>query len=71
MHPVWEKVADAVVKDFDEPKARKESCTRRIPLLLLLAAVALAGVSAFVAWANMPERSGAYCVYPDPFGGAQ
>jgi hypothetical protein len=67
VHPVWDKIARWAEKDMglDEPKARKEACTRRIPILLLLLALG----AGYCYWANniYPTTPGAYCDYPDPF----
>ena len=69
MHPVWEKLADAVEKDFEREKPMLN--VRRVPLLGLL--VAVAAVAALCAAYSVvydfigASSPGAYCAYPDPY----
>lgn len=47
MHPVWEKIANAIEKDFNEEKAREELRTRRMGFwgaILLAGLIALGGL---------------------------
>jgi hypothetical protein len=45
MHPVWEKLANAVEKDFSEENVKEEACTRRMGFwgAILLAGLIAAG----------------------------